>query len=63
MDGEVKDYPFCKGSGKSHKCEGTEQRLIRRRGLRLSRPVACNACQGSGECELCYGTGKKQPEV
>jgi DnaJ-class molecular chaperone len=59
MEQQTVPCPFCKGSRKCHKCDGTGRRLIPRQGLRRRRLVTCAACRGTGACDLCQRTERK----
>ena len=42
------ECPFCRGTGRCGRCDGTGSHVHRTRWLRRLRRVACTACNGSG---------------
>jgi DnaJ-class molecular chaperone len=54
----VKTCPWCNGSRRCSKCDGTGERAVRTRILRLRRVVDCPSCAGTGVCQLCKRADK-----
>ena len=53
--------PFCKGTGRCAKCDGSGSRFARRGLLGLLREYDCRACEGTGTCQLCHGVAAWRP--
>jgi hypothetical protein len=51
--------PWCKGSRGCGKCDGTGERAVRTRILRLRRVADCLSCAGTGVCQLCKRADKQ----
>jgi hypothetical protein len=53
LDPDANTCPWCKGSRRCAKCEGTGQRVAKTRILHRTLSADCRACEGSGVCQLC----------
>ena len=47
--------PFCKGTGRCAKCDGSGSRLVRMGLFSRLHEFDCRACEGTGTCQLCHG--------
>jgi len=54
----VKPCPWCKGSCRCAKCDGSGKRVVHTRILRLTHATDCRGCEGTGVCQLCKRLGQ-----